>query len=234
MVSDSGDNGRMNTDQKRRQQRYDHRLRELVCHTGDPDCVAYLGVPRSTAMSWLNDTDERPVVTDPIMERAAYELQTEILTLRVRIQKLSAIIRLLLTLIRMLGIRWEEARLPEGTAKARLLRAIDRAKDSLSLKGALKVIGLSPARYHRWRGKAQQCGLDDQISCPRSTPARLTTEEILAIKALYYERGADIAEQLAIAKEQARTDRITANRARTCRLCQDDTGNEDLAPMMAS
>ena len=50
---------------------------------------------------------------------------------------------------------------------------------------------------------------------------------------MYYGCGADIAEQLAIAKERARTDRITANRARTCQLCQDDTGNEDLAPMMA-
>ena len=50
---------------------------------------------------------------------------------------------------------------------------------------------------------------------------------------MYYGRGAEIAEQLAMAKQQARTERIHANRARTCRLCQDDTGNEDLAPMMA-
>ena len=52
-------------------------------------------------------------------------------------QNLSAIIRLLLVLIQVLGMRLDETRLPEGAAKARLLRAIDRAKDSLSLKDAL-------------------------------------------------------------------------------------------------
>ena len=51
----SGDSRRMKTDNKRQQQRYDHRLRELVRHTGDPDSVAHLGVPRSTAISWLKD-----------------------------------------------------------------------------------------------------------------------------------------------------------------------------------
>lgn len=75
--------------------------------------------------------------------------QTEILTLRARVQKLSAITRLLLVFIQVLGIRLDETRLPEGAAKARLLRAIDRSKDSLSLKGALKVLGLSTSRYHR-------------------------------------------------------------------------------------
>jgi len=130
----------MKPDQKRRQQRYDHRLRELVRHSGHPDLVAHLGVPRSTALSWLTDDDDRPVISDRMMEMGSSELQTEILTLRARVQKLRAIIRLLLVLIRVLGIGLDQTRLPEGTAKARLLRAIDRSKDSLSLKGALKVL----------------------------------------------------------------------------------------------
>ena len=180
----SGDSRRMKTDNKRQQQRYDHRLRELVRHTGDPDSVAHLGVPRSTAISWLKDDDERPVISDPMMDKSSCELQAEILTLRARVQKLSAIIRLLLVFIRVLGIRLDETRLPEGAAKARLLRAIDRAKDGLSLKGALKVLGLSPSRYHRWRHNAHQCGLDDQVSCPRSMPSRLTADEISTIKDL--------------------------------------------------
>ena len=172
----------MKPDQKRRQQRYDHRLRELVRHSGHPDLVAHLGVPRSTALSWLTDDDDRPVISDRMMEMGSSELQTEILTLRARVQKLSAIIRLLLVLIRVLGIGLDQTRLPEGTAKARLLRAIDRSKDSLSLKGALKVLRLSASRYHQWRRNEQHCGLEDQVSCPRSTPSRLTADEILAIK----------------------------------------------------
>jgi hypothetical protein len=92
------------------------------------------------------------------------------------------IIRLLLVLIRVLGVGLDRTRLPEGMAKARLLRAIDRSLDSLSLRGALKVLGLSPSRYHKWRQSELRCGLDDQISCPRSTPSRLTTNEVLSIK----------------------------------------------------
>ena len=63
---------------KRQQQRYDHRLRDLVRQTGDPDIVAHLSVPRSTAKSWLKD-DNVAVVTDNILEMESCELQTEIL-----------------------------------------------------------------------------------------------------------------------------------------------------------
>ena len=90
--------------QKRQQQRYDHRLRDLVRQTGDPDIVAHLNVPRSTAKSWLKD-DNVAVVTDNILGMEARELQIEILNLRLRIEKLNAIIRLLLVLFRVLGIR---------------------------------------------------------------------------------------------------------------------------------
>ena len=37
----------------RRQQRYDHRLRNLVQRTGDVTVATDLGVPRSTARGWL-------------------------------------------------------------------------------------------------------------------------------------------------------------------------------------
>lgn len=64
----------MNSDRKRQQQRYDHRLRKLVRLSGNPDLVAHLGVPRSAANSWLNNNDDRPVITDQVMEMATYEL----------------------------------------------------------------------------------------------------------------------------------------------------------------
>ena len=37
----------------RRQQRYDHRLRNLVQRTGDVTVATDVGVPRSTARGWL-------------------------------------------------------------------------------------------------------------------------------------------------------------------------------------
>ena len=44
-----------------------------------------------------------------------------------------------------------------------------------------QLIGLSRTRYHAWLGR-QECGLDDQSCCPRSTPQQLTREEGLAIR----------------------------------------------------
>ena len=40
----------------RTQQRYDHRLRNLVQRTGDVTVATDLGVPRSTARGWLDET----------------------------------------------------------------------------------------------------------------------------------------------------------------------------------
>ncbi len=37
----------------RRRQTYDHRLRDLVRTTDDPDILADLGGPRTTALGWL-------------------------------------------------------------------------------------------------------------------------------------------------------------------------------------
>jgi hypothetical protein len=41
------------TTRSRRQQRYDHRLRDLVQRTGDLSIATDLGVPCSTARGWL-------------------------------------------------------------------------------------------------------------------------------------------------------------------------------------
>jgi transposase InsO family protein len=112
----------------------------------------------------------------------AMRLQAEVLNLRRRVRMLSAIVRLLVALLQALDVHLEQTRLPEGAAKTRLLRAIDRAQNALSRRAALRILGLSASRYHRWRRTAPVCELDDQRSCPRSIATRLTVTEILAIK----------------------------------------------------
>jgi hypothetical protein len=148
---------------------------------GDPEIVAEFGVPRSTALGWLRG-DYGPVVTSNILDMEHKRLQAEVLTLRRRIRILGAIVRLLIAPLRALDVRLECTRVPDGTAKSRLLRAIDRAQGVLSLRGALRVLRLSPSRYHQWCRAEQACELDDQVSCPQSTPTRLTVTEILAIR----------------------------------------------------
>jgi transposase InsO family protein len=46
----------------------------------------------------------------------------------------------------------------------------------------LKIVRLPVSRYHAWRRAARRCGLDDQSSCPRSSPHKLTLREVATIK----------------------------------------------------
>jgi hypothetical protein len=77
----------------RPQQRYDHRLRRLVQRTGDVTVATDLGVPRSTARGWLGEAPTVVVCLD-VAELTEPELRREVLQLRRRVQKLSALLRL--------------------------------------------------------------------------------------------------------------------------------------------
>jgi transposase InsO family protein len=102
--------------------------------------------------------------------------------LKRRTRRQTAIIRLLVVLLKLSGFRLDQQRLPDGTAKAKVLRAVDRSKDALALKTALRPVRLSPARYHAWKRAEKQCELDDRSSCPRSHPTQLTSAEVSTIK----------------------------------------------------
>ena len=73
-----------------------------------------------------------------------------------------------------------QTRLSDGKDKRSLLQVIDRARSTLPLRSVLRVIRLSPSRYHHWKGE-NQCALDDRSSCPRVSPQQLTAPEIQAI-----------------------------------------------------
>ena len=87
------------TTSRRPQQRYDHRLRDLVHSTGDVTIATDLGVPRSTARGWLRKAPRLAVSMD-VTNLKTLELQQEILELRRRMKKLTALLRLALALVR--------------------------------------------------------------------------------------------------------------------------------------
>lgn len=62
-----------------------------------------------------------------------------------------ATIHVYVALLQALGVRLDQQRLPEGRGKSILLRAVERTQIVLSLRSALKILRLSPARYHQWR-----------------------------------------------------------------------------------
>jgi len=165
----------------RPQQRYDHRLRHLVQRTGDVTVATDLGVPRSTARGWLGAVPTVVVSLD-VADLTEPELRREILKLRRRVQKLTALLRLAVALLRSSGFTLTHERLPDGRAKNRILNAVDRARPFVPLGTLLRFLRLSPGRFHAWRRLQHACALDDQSSGPRTSPHRLTPPEVRAIK----------------------------------------------------
>ncbi|MDZ4778977.1 MAG: hypothetical protein SGJ19_01835, partial [Planctomycetia bacterium] len=117
----------------RAQRRYDHRLRNLVRTTQDIHCAVQRGVPRSTARGWLTKTDTSVVTVDAV-DMDASQLQREVLQLRRRIQKLTALLRVLLVVFRISSYSLNQVRLPEGNNKRSLLQAIERSRSALPLR----------------------------------------------------------------------------------------------------
>ena len=169
------------TTTRRVQHRYDHRLRDLVQRTGDMTIATDLGVPGSTVRGWLGKTPNVVVSLD-VTNLKTFELQQEVLVLRRRVEKLTALLRLALALLRTSGFTLTHERLPDGRAKIRILRGVDRARAFVPLRALLRFLRVSPSRFHAWRRLQRACALDDQSSCPHTSPHRLTPAEIRAIK----------------------------------------------------
>jgi hypothetical protein len=164
----------------RRQQRYDHRLRDLVQRTGDVTIATNLGVPRSTARGWVLKAP-KVVASLDVTNLDTSELRQEVLELRRRVRKLTALLRLALALLRTSRFTLTHERLPDGRGKIRILHAVDRAREFVPLRALLRCLRLSPSRFHTWRRLQQACAPDDQSSCPHTSPHRLTAAEIRTI-----------------------------------------------------
>ncbi len=164
----------------RPQQRYDHRFRDLVRRTRNVTLATDHGVPRSTARGWLRRAPEIIVSLD-VAALTEAELRQEILRLRRRVQKLAALLRLVLAVHRASGFTLSRERLPDGRAKRQILRAVDRARTCIPLRALLGLLRLSPSRFHAWQ-RQDACALDDQSSCPRTSPQRLTPTEVRDIE----------------------------------------------------
>jgi hypothetical protein len=109
--------------------------------------------------------------------------------LKRREQILAAVVRLLFALLRTSGFCLRDERLPAGADKARLLRAIASAEPVLPLVLILRIVGMTPSRYHAWHRATEVCGLDDRPSCPRTMPSQLACEEVATIKDMVLDPG---------------------------------------------
>jgi len=140
-----------------------------------------LGVPRSTAAGWIRRAP-RPVVAAPGHDASTAELRSRVARLERRVRRLTAFLRVLLALVRILQPDLKRLRVPRACDKSRLLRAIDRSRGVRGLGRNLRILGLSPSRLNAWRRAAQTCELEDESSCPNSSPHRLTAGEVAEIR----------------------------------------------------
>jgi len=90
------------TQQAGRQRVYDHRLRDLARRTGDWSLATGRGVPRSTAAGGLR-RELRPVVTVDGLDVAEGDVRAEVVRLRRRVRSLSAVVGLLVAVLRVPG-----------------------------------------------------------------------------------------------------------------------------------
>src|SRR6516225_9636227 len=171
----------------RPQQRYDHRLRELVHRAGDPTIATDLGVPQSTARGWLR-TAPTVVIGLDVADLSEHALHQEVLKLHRRVEKLAALLRLALVLLRASGFTLAGERLPDGPDKLRILRAIDQDRACIPLRALLRLLRLSPSRFHAWQ-RRHTVWYSTTSHRVRASPHRLTPAEIYGPREPHVGRG---------------------------------------------
>ena len=82
------------------------------------------------------------------MELDRQRLVDSIAKLELQKRILAAVVRVLLAMLRASGFTLAGERLPEGSAKAGILRAITCAIPFLPLAVILRIVHLEPGRYH--------------------------------------------------------------------------------------
>jgi hypothetical protein len=105
---------------------YDHRLRHLVCEERDPALFAQLGIPRSTAVSWIR-RGSRSIVTLELFGQDEQALRARVLKLERRVRLLLGSVRLLFAVVRVFGFRLDSQRVASGETKSSVLAAVERA-----------------------------------------------------------------------------------------------------------
>ncbi|HJL16052.1 MAG TPA: hypothetical protein RMH99_10360 [Sandaracinaceae bacterium LLY-WYZ-13_1] len=145
---------------------YDHRIRQAIVKTGDPGLFPSSQSPESSKRSWLS-RGVGDVVTLDARDTELVELHAQVAKLEKKVSNLSAVVRLLVTLVRVTGMSLGETRLPSAESKRRVLRAVGRAEDAIGRPAALRVVGLTPARAREWtRRELRVCGLEYAPPCP--------------------------------------------------------------------
>ena len=144
----------------RPQQRYAPRLWDLVQRTGEMTLATDLGVPRSTAREWLGAV---PTVVGSldVVDLTEPELRQEIVKLRRRVEKLAALLRLALAVLRV-----------SGFALSRFRPVLHRCPGARGPAGAPSARSAVALRAPSVRADAGPCTRLDRVIAPTSLAIR--------------------------------------------------------------
>ena len=160
--------------ENRRQRTYDPRLIQIVRESGDVTVATRIGVPRSTAAGWLRRQGDPFLVPDG---PSIASLRRELVVLQLRVRRLTALVRIAWAILRVVRPDFSNVRFSR-TDRKRILDAIYRSRRALTLRRALRLFGVSPARFHAWKSEDRACEITGTATCSRKSPQRLTVEEV--------------------------------------------------------
>ena len=92
---------------------YDHRIKEEIIRAGDPELYPELEIPRSTAVSWIR-RGLGEIVSLVQADGGEPALRQRIAKLEGRVAMLTAVLRLVLALLRVSGFSLERSRVPDA------------------------------------------------------------------------------------------------------------------------
>lgn len=98
---------------------YDHRIRDEIIATGSADLFPDLDIPRSTTRTWLRRGANQVVRLECNATGENAQLRARLVTLERRMAMLTAVLRLILTLVRIRGARLEMERLSDEADRRR-------------------------------------------------------------------------------------------------------------------
>ncbi len=141
--------------------------------------LPHLEIPFSTALTWIRRGMPEVVWLDtPDSDNA--RLRQRIAHLESRVGMLTAVLRLVLTVLRISG--FQLGRTTVSAHRQALLYALDHATKVMSMRAALRVLGISSSCVSEWKRAQAPCELTDQTACPMPHPQRLSAKERLSIK----------------------------------------------------
>jgi putative transposase len=156
---------------------YDHRIKILVAKSKNPDLFSELNIPQSNAYRWARNGPGK-IVTSDLFDVGVEDLIINLKESEIARKRAEALMMLQTVVAEAFGFSIEWKRLPSSAAKAEVLGNIERACESADLKDCLEAINMSPARHRNWKNRSVACDLEDQSSCPKLSPSKITTDEV--------------------------------------------------------